>query len=143
VHYQHYVFPISLLTFYNFLCTGNNRFFHLSVLEGNCIAEAKQELARLAMCPVSQQITRACVYGVYYRLFNECKLHLVKMGRHVCIYDDILAVGEAPIHQYEYEQMLLEMMVNLGFFTLVHGMLVPGQKHLARIMITYVPYSHR
>jgi hypothetical protein len=120
------IFLPNQLPCFKCFCTGNNRCFHLSVLDGSCIIESKQELARLSTCPIAHQISMACFDGDYYHLYNERKLHLVKMGRQAGIYDDILAMGEAPINQYEYEQMLLDTLDKLGILTSVRGMLVPG-----------------
>jgi hypothetical protein len=87
------------------------------------------------MCPVEQHIARACVDGEYHHLYNECKLHLVKMGYQAGIDDDALATGDSPIDQYEYEQLLIAALDKLGVLTSVHCMSVLEKTHLARIML--------
>jgi hypothetical protein len=123
-------------------CTKNSGCSYRPVLNVWCIREAKLELARLARYPVEQHVLRACISGGiagdYYHFYNGCKLYLVNMGRQEGIDDGISTTGGTPINQYDYEQMFLETLEKLGVLTSFHGMLFPGQKSLARVMLTHL-----
>jgi hypothetical protein len=74
--------PNMVPCLFDFRSDGKNRCFHLPVIVGACIAQSKIELAKLARCPVAQQVVRACLAGDinYYNLYNNCKLHLLRNG---------------------------------------------------------------
>jgi hypothetical protein len=112
-------------------------YFHLPVIDGTCIDESKLELVLLFRCPLAHQVVWTCLSGDvnYYNLYNECKLHLESNGRQVGIGVGIGYAGVAPTNQCEYEKLLAETLDRLGILSLVHGMEVPTQKHLARVML--------
>jgi hypothetical protein len=127
------------------LSDGKNRCFHLPVIDGACIAQSKIELANIVRCPVIQQVVRAYLAGDgnYYNIYNDCKLHLVRTGHQAGIDDDIGSAGVAPINQYEYEQLLSEMLDKLGILSSVHKLEVPKKKCLARVMLTCLAHISR
>jgi hypothetical protein len=95
---------LNLLTCGKCIGQGNIRCVHLNPIDDYAIAHAKQGLARLDRCPIASIVGCACTLQTggcqdYYKLYQQCKLHILKTGRRAGIDDDI--DQHEPIDPYE------------------------------------------
>jgi hypothetical protein len=84
-------------------------------------------------------VRRACALQTggcqdYYKLYQQCKLHIVQTGRQASIDDDI--DQHKPIDPYENDQLLKEMLDLFGVLESVNKKQPKDMKKLARVLLT-------
>jgi hypothetical protein len=96
----------NLLTCGKCIGKGKIRCVHQKLIDDYAIVYAKQELSSLDQCTIASIVGRTCALQTgscqdHYKLYQQCKLHLVKTDRQAGINDDI--DQHKPIYPYEYE----------------------------------------
>jgi hypothetical protein len=129
----------NLLTCGKCIGKGKIRCDHLNLIDDYDIAHAKEELARLDRCPIASIFGCACALQTggcqdYYKLYQQCKLHIVKTGRQAGIDDDI--DQHKLIYPYEYDLLLKETLDLFGVLESVHKKQPKDMKKLARVLLT-------
>jgi hypothetical protein len=108
-------------------------------MDAKALQREKIEFPRLQMCPITSHVMRACRAhvsgGNFEAFYAACKVHLINVGRRVCIDDDVLEKG---LELDEYDQCTSETLDMLGVLEHYNNDTFDLKKKVVRKMLYYV-----
>jgi hypothetical protein len=118
---------------------NNKKCFRHPVMDAQALQRVKLKIARLHMCPIAPHVLHSCrehvSNGNFEAFYDACKLHLINVGRQVCIDDDVLDKG---LDLDEYDQCSSETLDMLGVLGHYNNDTSDLKKKVARKILFYI-----